>query len=57
MNNGDTALSYGLTRTRDRLDELLRANRKLMTVYVLKNDLKHLWQQTDVHAAFNFWRQ
>jgi transposase len=42
---------------RIRLDELLRANRKLMTVYVLKDDLKHLWQQTDVHTAFDFWRQ
>ena len=27
-----------------KLDELLRANRKLSTVYVLKDDLKHLWE-------------
>jgi len=42
---------------RIRLDELLRANRKLMTVYVLKDDLKHLWQQTDVDTALDFWQQ
>lgn len=28
---------------RVRLDELLAANRKLLTVYVVKDDLKHLW--------------
>jgi transposase len=42
---------------RIRLDELLRANRKLMTVYVLKDDLKHLWQQTDENTALGFWQQ
>ena len=28
---------------RVRLDELLKANRRLMTVYVLRDELKHLW--------------
>ena len=35
-----------IERPQDRvkLKELLRANRKLMTVYVLKDDLKQLWK-------------
>ena len=44
-------------KDRVKLDELLRANRKLMTVYVLKDDLKHLWDYTYLGAARNFWKQ
>ena len=40
-----------------RLDELLAANRKLMTVYVLKDDLKQLWQYRHAGYAHRFWRQ
>ena len=48
-----------LTRHKDRvkLDELLSANRKLMTVYVLKDDLKHLWSYQRRRAARRFWEQ
>jgi transposase len=42
---------------RVKLDELLRANRRLMTVYVLKDDLKHLWDYTYPGAALRFWKQ
>lgn len=42
---------------RVRLDELLKANRKLMTVYLLKDDLKHLWDYTYPAAARRFWEQ
>ena len=42
---------------RVRLDELLRANRKLMTVYVLKDDLKHLWDFRSEGWARRFWEQ
>jgi transposase len=38
-----------------RLDELLKANRRLMTVYVLKEDLKHLWAYRHRGAARRFW--
>jgi transposase len=34
-----------------RLDELLAANQNLMTVYVLKEDLKHIWNARTEHAA------
>ena len=34
-----------------RLDELLAANQTLMTVYVLKDELKQLWRQTSTEAA------
>lgn len=34
-----------------RLDELLAANQTLMTVYVLKDDLKQLWRQPSQRAA------
>ena len=40
---------------RVRLRELLRANRALFIVYVLKDDLKHLWQYRYVGAARRFW--
>lgn len=39
-----------------RLDELLRANRPLLTVYVLKDDLKHLWDFRSRGHALRFWR-
>jgi transposase len=39
-----------------KLDELLRANRKLMTVYVLREDLKHLWDYRSEPAARRFWK-
>lgn len=42
---------------RVRLDELLHANRKLWTVYVLKDDLKHLWEYIYSGAARRFWKQ
>ncbi len=42
---------------RIRLRELLAANRKLMTVYVLKDDLKHLWDYRYPKAARRFWKQ
>ncbi|UCD29419.1 MAG: transposase [Planctomycetota bacterium] len=40
-----------------KLDELLRANRKLMRVYVLKEDLKHLWDYQHPRAARQFGKQ
>lgn len=42
---------------RVRLRELLDANRALATVYVLKDDLKHLWDYTYLGAARRFWRE
>jgi transposase len=42
---------------RVKLDELLQANRKLTTVYVLKDDLKHLWDYVYEGAARRFWEQ
>ena len=47
------------TRDEDRvrLQELLKANRKLMTAYLLKEDLKHLWDYSYEGAAKRFWRQ
>ncbi len=42
---------------RVRLAELLAANRALFRVYVLKDDLKQLWQFHDPHAARRFWQQ
>jgi len=41
---------------RVRLRDLLRANRALFIVYVLKDDLKRLWQYRSVPAARRFWR-
>jgi transposase len=42
---------------RVRLDELLSANRRLMTVYVLKDDLKELWDYRHTGYATQFWSQ
>lgn len=38
-----------------RLEELLAANQALMTVYVLKDELKQLWRQPSPDAAQNAW--
>lgn len=38
-----------------RLDELLAANQSLMTVYVLREDLKELWQYRHREAAQQAW--
>jgi transposase len=48
-----------LTRPADRvrLRELLKANRALFVVYVLKDDLKQLWRFRYPAAAGRFWRQ
>jgi len=40
---------------RVRLDELLAVNRRLAAVYVLKDDLKHLWDYTYSGAATRFF--
>ncbi len=43
---------------RVRLDELLAANRDLMTVYVLKNDIKEPWShrtKKNARAAWESW--
>jgi len=47
-----------LARPQDRvrLSELLKANRRLATVYVLKEDLKHLWDYRHRGAARRFWQ-
>jgi len=42
---------------RVKLKELLAANRKLATVYVLKDDLKHLWDFVSPGHARRFWNQ
>ena len=42
---------------RVRLKELLAANEQLATVYVLKDDLKHLWDYKYPGAARRFWDQ
>ena len=42
---------------RVRLQELLSANRALMKVYVLKDDLKTLWQYRHAGYAERFWQQ
>lgn len=46
-----------VTRREDRvrLRELLAANQALFTVYVLKDDLKHLWDFRYPRAARRFW--
>jgi transposase len=41
---------------RIRLKELLAVNRKLATVYILKDDLKHLWDFHYPGAALRFWK-
>jgi len=40
-----------------RLQELLEANRNLLTVYLLKDDLKQLWRFGRVEDSFAFWKQ
>lgn len=40
-----------------RLKELLAANRKLWVVYVLKDDLKRLWEYRHAAWAYRFWKQ
>lgn len=42
---------------RVRLDELLAANQALMTTYVLKDDLKRLWDFRHRDSARRFWQQ
>jgi len=42
---------------RVRLRDLLRANRALFIVYVLKDDLKQLWRFRYRKAALRFWHQ
>lgn len=44
-------------KDRVRLRELLQANRALATVYVLKDDLKHLWDYTYPGAARRFFAE
>ncbi len=44
-------------RDRVRLSELLAANKALATVYVLKDDLKHLWDYWHKGYARQFWKQ
>jgi transposase len=47
-----------ITKSQDRvrLRELLDANKALMTVYVLKDDLKELWDYRYPGAAHRFWK-
>lgn len=45
------------SKDRVKLKELLAANRKLATVYVLKDDLKHLWDYVSEGHASRFWKQ
>ena len=40
-----------------RLDELLAVNAPLMTVYVLKNQLKELWYAPNEEEAYHRWNQ
>lgn len=42
---------------RVRLKELLRANRRLATVYMLKDDLKSLWDYSYPRYAMDFFRE
>ncbi|MCC6428640.1 MAG: ISL3 family transposase [Phycisphaerales bacterium] len=44
-------------RDRVRLRDLLNANKALMTVYVLRDELKHLWDFRSRGHAFRFWKQ
>ena len=41
---------------RTRLSQLLRENRNLLKVYLLKDDLKHLWSYRYPAAARRFWK-
>lgn len=40
-----------------RLSELLAANQALMTVYVLKDELKQLWRQSSPQSAGKAWQE
>src|SRR5262249_2977437 len=40
-----------------RLNELLSAHKRLAMVYVLRGDLKHLWDYRSQGAASWFWKQ
>jgi transposase len=42
---------------RVRLNELLLANKRLATVYVLKDDLKHFWDHRYEGAVQRFWKE
>ena len=42
---------------RVKLKELLKVNRHLATVYILKDDLKDLWDYTYSGAARRFWKE
>ena len=42
---------------RVRLRELLKVNRRLATVYLLKDDLKSLWDYRLPNWALQFWRE
>ena len=44
-------------KDRVRLKELLAANKRLATAYILKDDLKHLWDYSYEGAATRFWKQ
>lgn len=57
LRNRDTIKKH---EDRIRLDELLAANQALLTVYVLKDDLKELWRhrnKTHARAAWDSWFQ
>lgn len=48
----------GLKRSdRVKLRELLRVNRRLATVYILRDDLKSLWTYRYPDAALRFWKE
>jgi transposase len=49
--------SIGRDEDRVRLAELLAANRTLAKVYLLKDDLKHLWDYRHAGYARRFWEQ
>ena len=53
LRNSDNLCS----QERVRLKELLGANKRLATVYVLKEDLAHLWDYKYEGAARRFWEQ
>ncbi len=40
-----------------RLDELLQANQALLTVYLLRDELKRLWFQRSPERTYQAWRQ
>lgn len=47
--------NIGKDSDRVRLDELLKANAALMTVYVSKDDLKEIWKQNSESQARSLW--